>query len=473
MEIYSVGIDIGTTTTQLILSRLTIENEASAFTVPRVRIRKKEIVYRGAVHFTPFRTAEDIDGDAVHQLVTREFAAAGVSPDEVATGAVIITGEAARKSNADLVLEKLRAVAGQFVVSTAGPDLESIIAGKGSGAFQHAKTHHCCSVNVDIGGGTANLAAFRDGSVLGCGCLDIGGRQVRVDEAGRIAYISPSADAIAAAHGLRFAVGERADAAQLSLLTDAMAALLLQVVAGQAPALAETVRTKGSSPYQAPPEPQAIFLSGGVADCVFAEKTADFAYGDIGNLLGRSIRNSPLFRQMDIHCSAETLRATVIGAGVHLVSVSGSTISLSPGLLPIRDLPVLKLDETAVAALRPADAAELAARVAWFRAATQSERVAVAFTGARHPGYAEITRLADVFHAVLEQPALREMLPVLLIENDMAKALGQALRIRFQGRRELICIDGVAVQDGDYVDLGAPLLGGLAIPVVVKTLIIG
>ena len=65
------------------------------------------------------------------------------------------------------------------------------------------------------------------------------------------------------------------------------------------------------------------------------------------------------------------------------------------------------------------------------------------------------------------------MLPVLLIENDMAKALGQALRIRFQGRRELICIDGVAVQDGDYVDLGAPLLGGLAIPVVVKTLIIG
>ena len=52
-ELLSVGIDIGTSTTQLIFSKLIVENEASAFTVPRISIVDKEIIYRSDVYFTP------------------------------------------------------------------------------------------------------------------------------------------------------------------------------------------------------------------------------------------------------------------------------------------------------------------------------------------------------------------------------------------------------------------------------------
>ena len=162
-DILSVGIDIGTSTTQLVFSRITMENAAGFFSVPRISIVAKEVIYKSNVYLTPLRTAVIIDGEAVRRIVAGEFQKAGFSPADVDTGAVIITGESARKENAALVLEELSSFAGDFVVSTAGPDLESIIAGKGSGAFQYSLDHSCLTANLDIGGGTTNIVIFDSG----------------------------------------------------------------------------------------------------------------------------------------------------------------------------------------------------------------------------------------------------------------------------------------------------------------------
>ena len=125
-EIKSIGIDIGTSTTQLVFSRIVVENVAGSYNVPRVSIVDKEVIYRSKIYFTPLRSATEIDAEAVKKIVKDEYESAGMTPADLSTGAVIITGETARKQNANEVLEALSDFAGDFVVATAGPDLESV-----------------------------------------------------------------------------------------------------------------------------------------------------------------------------------------------------------------------------------------------------------------------------------------------------------------------------------------------------------
>ena len=121
-SLLSVGIDIGTSTTQLILSRLTLANRANPFSVPRIAIEDREVLYRSGIHFTPLLSDTVIDAEGVRTIVAEEYRKSGFAPEQVDTGAVIITGETARKENAREVLSALSQFAGDFVVATAGPD---------------------------------------------------------------------------------------------------------------------------------------------------------------------------------------------------------------------------------------------------------------------------------------------------------------------------------------------------------------
>lgn len=195
--ILSVGIDLGTSTTQLILSELEIQNMASSFTVPRIVISDKRIIFRSEILFTPILADNLIDVEAIRDFVTKEYANAGIKKEEIGMGAVIITGETARKDNASNVLDAMSGFAGDFVVATAGPDLESIIAGKGAGAHTYAKENNTSVVNLDIGGGTTNLSLFDRGELIDTACLDIGGRLIKVDrETRKITYIAPKIQAL-------------------------------------------------------------------------------------------------------------------------------------------------------------------------------------------------------------------------------------------------------------------------------------
>ena len=176
----SVGIDLGTTTTQLVFSRLTVRNEGSAFSVPNYTVAAREVLRRSAVHFTPLRSERELDAEAIARIVDAEYAAAGIDRRAVQTGAVIITGETARRENARAVLEALSGYAGDFVVATAGPALESALAGRGAGAADYSQAHACTVVNLDIGGGTTNIARFTNGALTDTACLNVGGRRVKL-----------------------------------------------------------------------------------------------------------------------------------------------------------------------------------------------------------------------------------------------------------------------------------------------------
>ena len=398
-DIVSVGIDIGTSTTQVVFSRLTMENAAGYFAVPRVSIVDKQVIYKGQVHTTPLKSPVLIDGAGVREIVAREYGRAGFRPADVETGAVIITGESARKENAAAVLSELSGFAGDFVVSTAGPDLESIIAGKGSGAWRCSLEEDCVAVNLDIGGGTTNIVAFDCGETVSTGCLEVGGRLIRLEEDLTVQSISPAAAAVAADLELELAAGGRTSLPTLRKITDRMADLLARAL-GLKPEdeLLRRVRTPGSSWFVPPRRVRRVCFSGGVADCIGRQGGEDVPYGDIGVLLGRSIAANPDLAALPQLEAAETIRATVVGAGTYTTTISGSTIDYVAELLPMKNLPVLKLTAGEERRCYEGESSPLAEKIAWFRAQSGAP------ARSRPPGRPH-TRLAPAPRAYTGLPA--------------------------------------------------------------------
>ena len=218
-ELLSLGLDVGTTTTQLILSELTVENRAGAFSVPELDITARKVRYKSPVHFTPMLDASRVDAEGLRQLVQREYEAAGVSRQQVDTGAIIITGETSRKENARQVLNSLSDFAGEFVVATAGPHLESLLAAKGAGSPEQSRDRKL--LHMDIGGGTSNLALLEDGKTVRTGCLNVGGRLLKFSQDGVVTYVSEVLQGLT-----ELKEGERATEAQVrqvaELLTRAL-----------------------------------------------------------------------------------------------------------------------------------------------------------------------------------------------------------------------------------------------------------
>ena len=474
--ILSVGIDVGTSTTQVVFSKLQMDNAGGYFSVPRVAIVDKEVVYKSEVYMTPLKTDVLIDTDALRDIVAAEFRKAGYRPEDTDSGAVIITGESARKENSDAVLKSLSDFAGDFVVSAAGPDMESLIAGKGSGAWQYSMDHHCRVANLDIGGGTTNVVLFEDGETLARGCLDIGGRLICMNPQGIITKVSPAAAVMAQAAGVSVSVGDRCDELKLTAVTRQMAAALnayLGVGTKDIDAILRQIKTPGSSDFPVPEKVQAVFFSGGVADLIYHESADTWAYGDIGVLLGRAIRESRLFTDFQKMEPGETIRATVVGAGTYTTTISGSTITYSDDIFPLKNIPVIKLDEELQEACFAGETEPLIRRIQWALGQNDAEHFILAMPGKRDPGYTEMKRAAASIRQIMDrvQPPGEPIL--LVIESDIAKAMGQMIRQQPDLKRQVVAIDSIHVEDGEYVDMGKPMMNGMVIPVVVKTLIFG
>lgn len=474
--ILSVGIDVGTSTTQVVFSKLQMDNAGGYFSVPRVAIVDKEVVYKSEVYMTPLKTDVLIDTDALRNIVAAEFRKAGYRPEDTDSGAVIITGESARKENSDAVLKSLSDFAGDFVVSAAGPDMESLIAGKGSGAWQYSMDHHCRVANLDIGGGTTNVVLFEDGETLARGCLDIGGRLICMNPQGIITKVSPAAAVMAQAAGVSVSVGDRCDELKLTAVTRQMAAALnayLGVGTKDIDAILRQIKTPGSSDFPVPEKVQAVFFSGGVADLIYHESADTWAYGDIGVLLGRAIRESRLFTDFQKMEPGETIRATVVGAGTYTTTISGSTITYSDDIFPLKNIPVIKLDEELQEACFAGETEPVIRRIQWVLGQNDEEHFILAMPGKRNPGYTEMKRAAAAIRQIMDrvQPPGEPIL--LVIESDIAKAMGQMIRQQPDLKRQVVAIDSIHVEDGEYVDMGKPMMNGMVIPVVVKTLIFG
>ena len=282
-EINSVGIDIGTSTTQIVFSKIVLENTASGARIPQIKIISKDVVYRSHIYFTPLVSQTEIDAQGVKKIVEEEYRKAGMTPASISTGAVIITGETARKSNANEVLNALSGMAGDFVVATAGPDLESIIAGKGSGAMHFSESKNTRIFNLDIGGGTTNICYFEKGKVMDTTCLDVGGRLIKVNTSTMtIEYISDKFTKLIANLGLNIRVGGRCEKSEIVKLCKEVADILLQSVYFKAKTANYDLLVTYKDFHNKDNKIEYVSFSGGVADLIYDYYSGDeFKYGDI------------------------------------------------------------------------------------------------------------------------------------------------------------------------------------------------
>ncbi|MBU3092659.1 ethanolamine ammonia-lyase reactivating factor EutA [Clostridium sp. CF011] len=471
-EIISVGIDIGTSTTQLVFSKIIIENLASNFSIPRISIVDKEIIYRSEIYFTPLKSQKEIDGEKVREIVKREYLAAGIAPSDVITGAVIITGETARKQNANDVLQKLSGLAGEFVVATAGPDLESIISAKGAGADKISEDEESTVVNLDIGGGTTNIAVFKEGKLLDTGCLDIGGRLIKIDKSsGKVLYIAEKIKELAKLNHVSIEEGQKPTFEALNIIVDEMVKLLEESVnIREKSSFYERILTNKG--IRSDIAIDYITFSGGVADYVCnLEHEEMFKYGDIGILLGQAISKSKLCTKIVVKKSIETIRATVVGAGSHTTEISGSTITYTEDKFPIKNLPILKLSEDEENSGHENMVKVIKEKLKWFTLENELQPVAIAIKGKLNPSFVEVQKLAETLLLGMEEILKGDFPTVLVVENDIAKVLGQTLYRQLNFKKEVVCIDTINVENGDYIDIGKPLANGRVVPVIIKTLI--
>ncbi len=469
--VISAGIDVGTTTTQVIFSRIKMKNTGGFGSIPKIEIVEKTIFYRSRTYFTPLISEEEIDENKVREIVEKEYLAAGVHPDEVAMGAVIITGETSRKRNANAVVHALAELAGDFVVAAAGPNMESVLAGRGSGAEALSKKQNCVVANLDIGGGTTNICFFENGKILDTACLNIGGRLLKITD-NRISYVSKSLEPLLGKEGSIIKQGAVIDGEvlkQIEYIVSRLCRLLEQAVLldTREDVFEQMVTSQAITCNRIP---DIITFSGGVADCIKEKHEDRFPFGDIGCLLGKKICTSSLFKEKKSGSASETVHATVIGAGNYSMEVSGSTIEYCNCSFPFKDIPVLSLnvEKEQLYAITADMKRKLTVFYSEYAAGSQ---IAFAFKGIACPSFEEIELIAEgIGKAVIEEYSPAQVL-ILVMESDMAKSLGQALRRRLPRENAILCIDHIVCGQGDYIDIGAPAASGKVIPVVIKTLL--
>jgi ethanolamine utilization protein EutA len=347
--------------------------------------------------------------------------------------------------------------------------LESFTA-HGAGAVKLSKERGACLRHVDIGGGTTKLALIDNGVLIGVAAFAVGGRLIACDEAGAWTRVDDSASLVADALGIA------TDPARLAGLEprQAIARRLARIAADyilDAPrdGLGESLLL--TAPLARSKAPAAITFSGGVSEYVFGYEAHD--YGDIAKQLATELRVELARRtSLPLIDPGQRIRATVIGASQFTVQVSGKTIHLPrAGVLPVHNVPVVHVGLDLGGAI---DGEAIAATISAGLARLDLEpdaRIAVAFSWHGDPDYPRLAATGRAIMAAVAPTGHRAEPLLLMIDGDIGKTMGRILTAELGLEGDLVAIDGVALQDLDFVDVGELISPPGVVPVVIKSLL--
>lgn len=471
----SVGIDIGSSTSHLIFSRLTLRRQGVALS-SRFVVINREILHESPILLTPYIDKTTIDTNSLGDFIHEAYRKANLTPEDIDTGAIIVTGEAAKKKNAEAIAALFSAEAGKFVCATAGHNLEAILASYGSGAV-HMTYHEggdFTVMNVDIGGGTSKIAIVQGGKVIDTCAIEVGARLVAMDENGVINRLEDTALKFAKMSGIDgLKLGDTMGEDDKEKFAKALCDALFEVM--ERGPLSPQVQDLLLTPNLDFKDPiHAVMFSGGVSEFVYGYEKRNL--GDLGAQFGKRVRaranqlgggNIPL-RPADVR-----IRATVIGASQYTVQVSGNTIYLShPDLLPLRNLQVVTPQFEQNEAITAAEIKDAVSRALQrFDAQDTDRTVALAIRWELGPAYPLIRTLAEGLVGAMKGHIDQGQPLVLVFDADIAKLMGNIIERELIPGAGIISIDGIDLKDFDFIDIGQELPDAKAVPVVIKSLI--
>ena len=470
----SVGIDIGSSTSHLIFSRLTLRRQGIALS-SRFVVVNREIIHESPILLTPYVDKTTIDTDKLGEFIHESYRQAGLTPNDIDTGAVIVTGEAAKKKNAEAIAALFSAEAGKFVCASAGHNLEAILASYGSGAV-HMTYHEggdFTVMNVDIGGGTCKIAIVQQGKVIDTCALEVGARLVAMDENGKINRLEDTALKIAKMAGISLSLGGTMSDDDKEKFSQVLCDALFEVL--ERGKLSPQVQDLLLTPNIEFKDPiHAIMFSGGVSEFVYGYEKRNL--GDLGIQFGRRVReraNGLAGGKIPLRPAEVRIRATVIGASQYTVQVSGNTIYLShPDLLPLRNLQVVtpEFEQTEAISSREIKTSVDKA-LQRFDILDGDRAVALAIRWELGPSYPLIRTLAEGLVGAMKEHVDNGQPLVLVFDADIAKLIGNIIERELLPGAGIISIDGIDLRDFDFVDIGQELPDAKAVPVVIKSLI--
>lgn len=468
VPLVSMGIDIGSSGTQIAFSRLLMRGPGEPLAMRR-HAAERQTLYLSPVSLTPFKGAHEIDAQRLRAIIDRAFEAVGITPDDIETGVVILTGEAMARENARAIADMLSQDLGELVTATAGHRMEAMLAAYGSGAVRRSMEKSAAILNIDIGGGTAKLTRIVEGRIEASAALAIGGRQMCWSRDDVLIRCDESAQRFLARAGVDWHLGEKIDLAQADRIADVMAEALFAAI--ENPQAEKDLWL--TDPVALLPV-DAVMFSGGVAEYIYGRETRDFS--DMGCRLGRAIRRLLDAKRLALPLeeAGECIRATALGASEFSVQMSGQTsfISHPATLLPRRNLPVLM---PPVSFAQKLDADAIAAAIRDHRKAFELEDVsrdfALAFRWRGAPEYERLRALADGIAQGLQDRIAAQAPLYVMLEGDAALTLGHILRDEIKLASPVLVIDGITLRDFDFVDIGRIRLPSNMVPVTIKSLL--
>jgi ethanolamine utilization protein EutA len=468
----SVGIDVGTATSQVVFSRIILQRMSQELS-SRFVVVSRELLYLSPVHFTPYTPGrERIDDLALAGLIDAAYKEAGLQPEDVDTGAIILTGEAIRRDNARAIADRISERGGNFVCATAGHNFEAVLAAHGSGAVAISAEQQHRLLNIDIGGGTTKLAVVDRGRVVETAAFHVGGRLIAQDGGGKLSVLEPGGAAIAANLGYDWQAGDAVSGDDINRVADWMAQAVVTIARERElpPELASLFLTP---PLAGARRFDGVVFSGGVGEYVYGKEGNSF--GDIGAALGAALRRYAIEDALPAPLveARECIRATVMGASQHTVQISGNTIHRSAeALLPRRNLQVLRPPVDLSGAIEPQHVAQgVAGHFASFDLREGDTDVALAFEWQGEPSAARLGAFCQGLIAGLPETLGRRRPLFLVFDRDVAGLIGSLLREDWELESEVLSIDGIGVGDFDFIDLGKILQPSGTVPVTIKSLV--
>jgi ethanolamine utilization protein EutA (predicted chaperonin) len=415
-------------------ARLRLQRLADSLS-SRYVVVEREVLHRSPIVLTPYSAGDLIDAAALEADIASWYSSAGLARADVDTGAVILTGTALGSRNARELANLFSDEGGTFVCATAGHALEATLAAHGSGSVARSRRDHETILHVDVGGGTTKLARIEDGVIVATTAIAAGARLVAFDESGRVARIEPAARA----YGVALALGASLSPAHRERLAAAMAAAIVAAIRGST--LDRPLQLLPPLPRSS--DPARVTLSGGVSEYAAGRERAE--HHDLGRDLAAALLALRATLPGPLEIASEGIRATVIGASQFTVQVSGSTIGVGAPL-PLRNVPVVRLG----AEMHGSGPVALA--VKWFG----------------EPEHARIRALAERIATATDRRPL-----VVATDGDIAATLGAIMRDELHVAGDIITLDGLELEDFDYVDVGMPVPPSGVVPVIVKSLVFG